>query len=289
MSDGGGADLPADASYSGETAPNAKRLTPASVLQALSTQARVIQALVLRDTLSRYGQHKLGFLWALVEPLVMVSVLVGIMSFVRTGNPGGIPLVLFMITGFVPFTMFRNPLNNMQGTIEANRVLLGFPQVTTFDVIVARCVLECAVLLVVFPVILIIAHAFGYDIRIENPLGVLAACLLLMTLGSGLGFLFAAVSPVMPSIRQVTTPVLGRPLFLSSGLFFTADSLPTAVREWLLYNPLLHLLELLRTEFFYEFDSPYGDWGYASLWAGGALALGLLTHQALRKRAIVGL
>ena len=258
--------------------------------QGLQTQCRVIKALVLRETLSRYGQHKLGFLWALVEPIGMVMIFASIMGAFRTGDPSGIPLVLFMITGFVPFMMFRDPMTQMQGAIVSNRSLIGFPQVTTFDVIVARSVLECAVLAVVLPVMLVLADVLlGYSVQIENLLGVLAACLLLMTMGSGLGFLFAALAPVWPSSRQLSSVVLGRPLFFSSGLFFTAESLPPGLREWLLWNPLLHMIELLRSEFFYGFDSPYADWNYASLWAAGTLAFGMLVHQALRRRAIVGL
>lgn len=259
------------------------------VTNALATQSRVVMAIVLRETLNRYGQHKLGFLWALVEPIVVVSLFVVIVSSFRTGSPGGMPMTLFMITGFVPFMLFRNPMTQMQGGISAGRSLLSFPQVTTFDVILAKGLLECAVILLVFPFLLFMAHVIGFDVRVENPLGVLAVCLLLATLGSGLGFLFAALVPIIPSIKQITTPVLGRPLFLASGLFYTAGSLPASVRDWLLYNPVLHMMELMRSEFFHEFESAYGNWRYASLWAVGTLALGLVTHQALRRRATVGL
>jgi len=261
----------------------------ADCVQALRTQARVIMALVLRETLSRYGQQKLGFLWAFLEPLLMVAVFATIITAARSGNPGGIPLVLFMMTGFVPFMMFRDPMNQMQGAISANKSLIGFPQVTTFDVIVARAILECSVLLLVFPIILCLAHMFGHRIEVENPLGVLAACLLLASLGTGMGFLFAALTPILPSTRQISSTLLGRPLFFSSGLFFTADSIPPPVRDWLLYNPILHMLELLRSEFFHEFESPHGDWRYATFWSLGVLTLGMLVHQSLRRRAIVGL
>ena len=253
--------------------------TPPEIAGALATQSRVIVALVLRETLSRYGQHKLGFLWALLEPVLMVLLFAGIMSSFRSGDPGGMPLVLFMITGFVPYMMVRDTMSQMQGAIVSNRTLIGFPQVTTFDLILARAVLECAVLALVFPLILGLAHVvLGQSVHVENPLGVLAALLLL-----------AALVPVIPSLRQISAVALGRPLFFASGLFFTAGSMPEPLRGWLLYNPVLHMIELLRSEFFVEFESPYGDWYYASLWAFGTLAFGMLVHQAVRRRAIVGL
>lgn len=263
------------------------RWTP--VREAFETQCRVTRALILRETLSRYGQHKVGFLWALLEPVLMVTLFVSIMSVMRSESPGGMPIVPFMIAGIVPFSMFRNTMNQLKASISSNRSLLGFPQVSTFDLIVARALLEISVLLCVFCIMLVLAHLMGYDIRIENPLGVLACCLTLFALGCGMGFFFAAVTPIIPSVGQISGLVLGRPLLLTSGLFYTAESIPAPARDWMLYNPIIHLLELLRSAFFYEFDSKYGSWTYSISWAVGALALGMLTHQALRRRVIVGL
>lgn len=256
---------------------------------AIETQCRVIRALILRETLSRYGDHKLGFLWALLEPLLMVSMFVGFMSAMRTDNPSGMPLVPFMISGIIPFFMFRNTLGQLKGAIASNRSLLGFPQVTTFDVIIARALLEGGVMLLVFGFVLFLANLFGFTFRIENPLGVLIVCLSLLMLGSGFGFVFAVLVPIVPSTGQISALVLGRPLFLTSGLFFTASSVPEPYRTWLLYNPIFHLMEMMRSYFFYEFETAYGSWSYAASWVVGTFVFGLITHQALRRRAIIGL
>lgn len=284
----------ADAASSPITTPSADELIRpplswSAVEAALVTQARVIHALILREALSRYGDHKLGFMWAFLEPLLMVTLIASIMSIMRADAPGGMPIVPFMITGFVPYFMFRNTMNQLKGAVSSNRKLLGFPQVTTFDAIVARALLEGGVLLFVFAFMLSIAHLVGYEFRIEDPLGVLAVCIALLLLGCGFGFLFATITPVIPSVGQLSSLVFGRPLLLTSGLFYTASSVPEPFRGWLLYNPILHLLELMRSSFFHEFESQYGSWSYAISWVIGMFAFGLLTHQALRRRAIIGL
>lgn len=265
------------------------KITFEDIKGALSTQSRVVNALMLRETKTRYGQHKIGFLWALLEPLIMVAIFVGIFSAIRSDNPSGMPLVQFMLTGIVPFTLFRDTMNQMQGGINQNRQLFAFPQVTTFDVIIARGLLEVLLLSGVFLLLLVGVHLAGWSISVERPLEVLAACALLAVLGLGVGFIFASLNPIWPSMRQISAAFLGRPLFLSSGLFFTADSVPTVAREYLLYNPIMHILELLRGAFFVEFETAHGSWSYAATWSLCTLAIGLLIHQAMRKRAIVGL
>jgi len=272
-----------------ETSAAPPKLTLDDVKFGLTTQARVVWALMLRETKTRYGEHKLGFLWAIIEPLIMVAVFVGIFSTIRSDSPGGMPLVPFMLSGIVPFTLFRDTMGQMQGAIALNRMLFAFPQVTTFDVIIARGLLEILLIGGVFILLLVGIDIAGWDIRVERPLGVLAACLLLGMMGMGLGFVFASILPIMPSMRQISSAVLGRPLFLGSGIFFIAESVPAPVRDYLLYNPLMHILELLRSSFFYEFESAYGDWTYATTWSVCTLAFGLLVHQAVKRKAIIGL
>ncbi|MBM3613658.1 MAG: hypothetical protein FJX19_11965, partial [Alphaproteobacteria bacterium] len=38
--------------------------------RSFAIQRRVIGALVLREVITRYGRHNLGFAWLLLEPLV---------------------------------------------------------------------------------------------------------------------------------------------------------------------------------------------------------------------------
>lgn len=262
-------------------------ITPQKILTALTTQIRVLNALILRETKTRYGNYKIGFLWALIEPLVGVSVFVAIFANLRNDNPGGMPLVPFMLVGFICYALFRDPWGSMQGAISNSRSLLTFPQVTTFDVILARGILEVMVTFFVLGFLLYMAFLAGFEVRCERPLGVLMVCGLLCVMGIGMGFLFASLEPLIPSVKQIGSQILGRPLYFSSGLFFSAESIPAAVREYLLYNPILHMIELVRGEFFYEFETAYGSWFYASMWSFTVLAVGLLTHQAVHKRAII--
>jgi capsular polysaccharide transport system permease protein len=106
-------------------------------------------------------------------------------------------------------------------------------------------------------------------------------------MGSGLGMLFCALAPSMPSLRNLTNPFLVRPLFFTSGLFFTAEMLPKGLRDVLLYNPVLHVIEYLRSSFFVEFDSANCDLGYAGTWALGLFAIGFATMQSKRDQLLL--
>ncbi len=256
------------------------------VLSAAATQGRVVHALMLRETKSRFGRQKLGYLWALLEPTAFVALFAIMFSYARQSAPSGMPVVPFMITGIAPFMLFRNTMTQTMGAIETNRVLLAFPQIKLLDLVLARALLEIATLTVVFFLILAGAHALGYTIKIENPLLVLFALGCLAVTGFGLGAVFAALAPFVRSMPQIVSIFAGRPLFFVSGLFFTAEMMPTGVREFLLLNPILHMIEWLRSAFFVEFESRHASVEFALAGALVSAFLGLVMLRGLGKRIL---
>src|SRR5690606_29981181 len=103
---------------------------------------RVQYALLMREVGSRFGKNRLGYVWALVEPMMHVAVFIGIKSVIGSLGPPGIPMALFLITGIVPFLMMRTTMTRVIAAASANRGLLAFPQIMVMDIILARAVLE---------------------------------------------------------------------------------------------------------------------------------------------------
>lgn len=255
-------------------------------LQAASTQGRVIHALIMREMKSRFGRQKLGYLWAVFEPAAFVASFALIFSYSQRAAPSGMPVVAFMITGFAPFILFRSLMTQSMGAIENNRVLLTFPQVTLLDLVLARAILETATMTLVFVLLLVVAELLGFEIRIDDPLGVLLMLACLALTGFGLGATLAAIAPFVRSLQQIVSIFAGRPLFFVSGLFFTAEMLPNAFREILLFNPILHMIEGLRSAFFHQFDSSHVSMEFALGTALTAACFGLLMLRGLKKRIL---
>ncbi len=69
-----------------------------------------------------------------------------------------------------------------------------------------------------------------------------------------------------------------------SGLFFTADSLPKEARDILLYNPILHCVELIRSGFFSGYDARHVDAGYVTAWILGLFFFGLTLERKVRHK-----
>ncbi len=204
----------------------------------------------------------------------------------REKDTGGMHSAYFMTSGLVPFLLFRQLMQNMGKCIDNSRQLLAFPQVTTFDVLLATIIIEFAATLFVFVSLVVGISLLDVPPNIEDPLMLLIGIFLLGITGAGVGLIFGSLSPLYPSLKTITNPLLGRPLFITSGIFFSAEMLPAGLREYALYNPLLHMVEIVRSAFFIEFESRYIDWHYACLFALGLFLCGLLCHQVFRNEVM---
>ena len=253
--------------------------------QALATQGRVIHALMLREIKARFGRLKLGYFWAFFEPVMFVVILAVIFNVIGRDSPGGMPLTLFLATGIMGFIFFRGGFQFTMMSIRQNRALLTFPQVTPFELVIARAALEFVTLFIVF-VMLFSAYAFvtNQSIPVEDPLRVFGALIVMHLIGFGSGVMCSALVIVYPSIQELAGAFILRPSFFISGVFFTADMMPEEVRYWALFNPVLHGMETLRSGFFPGFESEYAVPVYPVVFALVVVFLGFLVLRAFRAR-----
>ena len=60
-------------------------------------------------------------------------------------------------------------------------------------------------------------------------------------------------------VWQRAYSILTRPLLLISGVIFTLEAVPNPYQEWLWYNPLIHIVGLMRARFYNSYDASYAS------------------------------
>jgi len=251
--------------------------------RALRLQGKVISALTLRETRSRYGSSKLGYFWALFEPFAHVIVFIGIFSALGRAPPIGQDTGLFILTGIIPWLLFSNIVNGVMRGLQDNKALLGYPQVMPMDITISRVLLEGATLLLVFLFFLAVGAYLGLSIRIDSFLDMMSAIGLLILLSMGLGMINAALVAKFPAYKSIYG-AFSRPLYFISGVFFTADFLSPEVYEYAAINPLLHLIEWFRSGFYTSYNSNLYDPKYAVSVCLVVFTLGLLVERMNSKK-----
>ena len=117
----------------------------ATFRKGLAGQTEVIMALILRETRTRFGRNRLGYLWALIEPIVVTFTFYGVHVDANRGKPeAGMGLFAFIATGVLPFTLFMNTVTRVADAVTSNKAMLYYPQVRPIELVIARAALEAA-------------------------------------------------------------------------------------------------------------------------------------------------
>src|SRR5690606_13996708 len=87
----------------------------------------------------------------------------------------------------------------------------------------------------------------------------------LALLGFGLGTINAILNSYFSSWRHIEA-MMSRPLFLMSGVFFTPAMLPSAIRDILVWNPVLHGIEWLRYGYYEGYRPDFISFTYLMGW-----------------------
>lgn len=211
-------------------------------------QRAVLFALVVRDLRTRVQGRWLSLSWMVFEPLAHVMLIVGLIGARSKVVLPSIDLPVFLVTGMLPFFLFRNLARRLPTAISSNKSLFAYRQVKPIDALAARAMVEIALYSTVYVIALCLLGWSGYHSLPHAPLELMAVGAVLLNLGVSLGLLFSVLTHQRPKVNTVVGFAF-YPLYLISGVIFPLHNLSSSIRTWLLYNPVLHLVELSRFYF----------------------------------------
>lgn len=206
---------------------------------------RTIFALLMREMSTSYGRSPGGYAWAILEPVLALSVLSTLFSVVMNSPAIGDSFPLFYATGYLPFMLFNDVANKTATSLNHSRPLLKYPAVTFIDALLARALLHLLTHTLV-GYIVFFGMVIFLDLRISPDYTQIAIAYLI---GGLLGFSVGCFNcylmmsfPVWERIWQILT----RPLIFISGMFLPYDKMPSFAQDILWWNPLIHVVGFLR-------------------------------------------
>jgi len=244
-----------------------------------------VHALLMREIKTRFGANRLGYFWAIAEPVAQASVMALIFTLLGRTSISGIPIALFLFTGILPFKFFSKLIPQVGAAVSANKALFTYRQVTAIDPIITRVLIETVTFIVVYILILSAMAWLGFDVLPNDLLALLAACFLLLTLAVGIGLLLCCAITYWPDAAKLFAMIMS-PMFFISGVLYCATMIPEQYWYLFSWNPIFHLIELSRDAFFVSYTTPIGDWYFVSFIALASIALGLMAFRINRHRFI---
>jgi len=249
-------------------------------------QRNVIQALMIRELNTRFGRENIGFLWVMVEPLLFAG-LVAIMWRVMKGpEEHGVSIVMFVISGYIPLTLFRHAVSRCIKVFEVNASLLYHRQITIFDFLFVRFLIEMIGAMFAFTFIATVLHFFGLFSAPKSMGFLLAGWFLYSLFTLSLCFMIAPLSEfsdVLEKIIPVTTYIM----IPFSGTFNMVEWLPVAARPYMLWSPPVSAMEMIRYGLFGDAVYPYYNVSVVFVFSIVCTLIGLVLCRRVRRRLTV--
>ncbi|ANE35944.1 capsular polysaccharide export system, inner membrane protein [Campylobacter iguaniorum] len=211
---------------------------------------KVIKALFFRELKTRFGETKLGYFWVVLEPAVHLAFIMVLFSFIRKSMIPQVPFELFLLTGMLPYFLFRKIVFFVMDGAKQNKNLFSYKPVKPMDVYISRAILETLIYTVIFlGFLFILGWFFKMPVIPADFLGVVNAMFLIIFFGFSLGLCFAIIIHFYAPFRIVIQNIF-KPMYFISGIMYPLWILPQPYLEYLSYNPILQLIDIFRQSYF---------------------------------------
>lgn len=257
---------------------------------APGTPRRYLHSLWLlsaRDLKVRYSTSFLGYLWSVLDPLVMSLIywFVFTQVFNRGGRIGEEPYIVFLIVALLPWVWFNTAVSDFTRAFRKDSRLVRSTSIPR-SIWVNRVVLTKGLeFLFSIPVLLLFILVNADKVTITwsllwFPVAVVLQAVLLI----GLGLLVAPLCVLYADLERTTALIL-RALFYASPVIYSVSDLPAPFDTLGAFNPLAGIFTLYRVGFFPD------QWQtmpvlISVVMSLGILLLGIWTFRSLERSVL---
>jgi ABC-2 type transport system permease protein len=252
-------------------------------LRALWGTRRILGLLVTRDLKVKYSDSVLGYVWSILEPLMMAGVYWFVFTKLMDRQLGESPYIVFLLAAMLPWQWTNAVLRQSMKALSKDSKLVRSTNLPR-EIWVLRTVgskfVEFMFAMPVLAFFAIINKAELTWYVFFFPVAVLLQASLLI----GAGLLLAPLATLYSDVERLMRIVL-RLLFYFSPVIYGVNDVKTrlggTVADLYVLNPLAGIFDLYRTAFFAE---EWAGWSAVGVAAGvslGLLALGIFTFRRL--------
>jgi lipopolysaccharide transport system permease protein len=246
----------------------------------------LIWRLVAREIAARYRGSIFGLAWALLSPIVMLTIYTFVFTVVfqarwqaDLGDRADFALNLF--TGLIVFQFFNESM------VRAPQLLLENVALIKKVVFPLECLAWVAVGSAGFGVLMNMVVLLAASVLLAGipPVTALLFPVIMMPLvllTVGLVWFLSATGVYLRDLGQVVAVVMPMLLF-SSAVFFPLTAIPLPYRDWLALNPLVLIIETSREVLLTGTVPGIVTWGLLMVLSAAVAGLGLAWFRTTRR------
>jgi ABC-type polysaccharide/polyol phosphate export permease len=261
-------------------------------LRNLYRHRALVEVLTAREVKARYRGSVLGFLWSLINPLLMLGMYTVVFQLLLPNRAVSTrPYAIFLFAGLLPWNWLAGSLTDAASSLPTHGALLRkilFPA----EILPTVSVLAQAIhFLLALPILLVALVAGGLGAFgqtgssmhvglpiLQVPLLLLVECVLLF----GVAYFLSALTVHFRDIKDLLSTALSLAFFATPILYTLADIKSPRLVSLLRLNPLAFLFSAWQDALFYGRWIPARSWAILVIGSLAAFAAGYRVFDQLR-------
>jgi ABC-type polysaccharide/polyol phosphate export permease len=231
----------------------------------------VLYQLVRQQITLRYRRTVLGYLWTLLNPLLMMSVTAVVFSALFHMKLE--EYAVFLFSGVVAFNLFGTIVTNSGQALIGNEGLIKkvyVPKIL-FPLSIAFAMLIDNVLM--FLSLFVIVLAIGGKVS-PALVTILPSYVLLFFFSFGFALVFSVIAVYFRDLQHIIGVLMQALVFLSP-VYYKPETLASRVQAFIQLNPLTEYILLFRAPVYSATYPPASAYGWGALYAVLSMAFGL--------------
>ena len=243
----------------------------------------LLKELVSRDLKVKYRRSFLGYLWSLLNPLLMMAIMTVVFSYMFRFDVPNYPL--YLICGQTLWTFFNESTNMAMYSIVQNASLIKkvyipkyiFPVSRVFSSFVTMSFSLAAIAIVM---LFTKAQFYWTILLFFIPL------FLLFLFSSGVSLILSALSVQFRDVTHLYSVLTLGWMYLTP-IFYPVTAIPSEVAVYIMANPMTSYITFFRSLVLYGTLPETGIWLQCMVWSVGALLVGVLAFRKAQNNFIL--
>lgn len=262
-----------------------KAISNSRAVQHLLRYRPLLRELVVRDLKVKYRRSFLGYLWSLLNPLMMMAVMSVVFSFMFRSNIENFPL--YLICGNTLWAFFSESTTMAMNSVINNGALIKKVYIPKFIFPVSRVLSSFVTMSFSLVAILIVMLVTRTPFRLPILLFPIPMVLLLVFC-IGIGMVLSALAVYFRDIMHLYG-VITMAWMYATPIFYPLDPevLPQQLINLIKLNPMYHYINFFRQIVLYGSVPGINTWFACAASALVSLLIGLAIFRKMQKNFIL--
>ena len=252
-------------------------------LERFAQYKPLMNELVVRDLKVKYRRSFLGYLWSLLNPLMMMTIMTVVFSYMFRFDIPNYPL--YLICGQTLWTFFNESTSASMYSVIVNGPLIRKVYIPKYIFPFSRVLSSFVTMAFSLVAILIVMLFTGVPFSLTLLLTPIPLALMLIFC-VGLGMALSALAVYFRDITHLYVVLTTAWMYLTP-IFYPINALPEKVALLLKLNPLYHYITFFRELVLYGNVPGIGIWASSLAFSIAAFVAGMLIFRKLQNDFIL--